>query len=68
MQAPLVNDDFGDVYGYFFVIHDKDFTKSELRNYADQLRRDLMLVPGVAKVAVAGVEQEEVCIALSASK
>lgn len=68
VQAPLVNDDFGDVYGYFFVIHGKDFTNSELRNYADQLRRDLVLVPGVAKVAVAGVEQEEVRIALSASK
>lgn len=68
VQAPLVNDDFGDVYGYFFVIHGKDFTNSELRNYADQLRRDLVLVPGVAKIAVAGVEQEEVRIALSASK
>ncbi|MCX3311598.1 efflux RND transporter permease subunit [Pantoea vagans] len=68
VQAPLVNDDFGDVYGYFFVIHGKNFTNSELRNYADQLRRDLVLVPGVAKVAVAGVEQEEVRIALSASK
>ncbi|SUE06868.1 Swarming motility protein SwrC [Pantoea agglomerans] len=31
VQAPLVNDDFGDVYGYFFVIHGKDFTNSELR-------------------------------------
>ena len=68
VQAPLVNDDFGDVYGYFFVIHGKDYTNSELRNYADQLRRDLVLVPGVAKVAVAGVEQEEIRIALSASK
>ncbi len=68
VQAPLVNDDFGDVYGYFFVIHGKDFTNSELRNYADQLRRDLVLVPGVAKVAVAGVEQEEIRIALSTSK
>lgn len=68
VQAPLVNDDFGDVYGYFFVIHGKDYTNSELRNYADQLRRDLVLVPGVAKVAVAGVEQEEIRIALSTSK
>lgn len=68
VQAPLVNDDFGDVYGYFFVIHGKDFTNSELRNYADQLRRDLVLVPGVAKVAVAGVEQEEIRIALSTAK
>jgi len=68
VQAPLVNDDFGDVYGYFFVIHGKNFTNSELRNYADQLRRDLVLVPGVAKVAVAGVEQEEIRIALSTAK
>ncbi|MDU4129606.1 efflux RND transporter permease subunit [Pantoea sp.] len=68
VQVPLVNDDFGDVYGYFFVIHGKDFTNSELRNYADQLRRDLVLVPGVAKVAVAGVEQEEIRIALSTAK
>ncbi|WP_041526058.1 efflux RND transporter permease subunit [Pantoea sp. At-9b] len=68
VNAPFVNDDFGDVYGYFFVIYGKDFTNDELRNYADQLRRDLVLVPGVAKVAVAGVQQEQIRIALSSTK
>ncbi|EJL92526.1 efflux RND transporter permease subunit [Pantoea sp. GM01] len=68
VSAPLVNDDFGDVYGYFFTISGENFTNSELRTYADQLRRELNLVPGVAKVAIAGIEQEQVNITLSSQK
>uniref|UniRef100_UPI00289A704E efflux RND transporter permease subunit n=1 Tax=Pantoea sp. CTOTU49201 TaxID=2953855 RepID=UPI00289A704E len=68
VSAPLVNDDFGDVYGYFFTLSGEHFTNSELRTYADQLRRELNLVPGVAKVAIAGIEQEQVNITLSSQK
>ena len=68
VSAPRVNDDFGDVYGYFFTLSGEHFTNSELRTYADQLRRELNLVPGVAKVAIAGVEQEQVNITLSSQK
>ena len=68
VSAPLVNDDFGDVYGYFFTLSGENFTNSELRTYADQLRRELNLVPGVAKVAIAGIEQEQVNITLSSQK
>ena len=45
-----VVDDFGDVYGIFLGITGKGFSQPELRRYADAVRRELQLVPGVAKV------------------
>jgi hypothetical protein len=49
-----VNDDFGDVFGFFFAISGDSFTNPELVRYAEQLRRELVLVPGVGKVAIGG--------------
>jgi multidrug efflux pump subunit AcrB len=51
---PFVNDDFGDVFGFFFAISGDSFTNPELVRYAEQLRRELVLVPGVGKVAIGG--------------
>lgn len=46
---PFVNDDFGDVFGFFFAISGDSFTNPELVRYAEQLRRELVLVPGSVK-------------------
>ncbi len=51
---PFVNDDFGDVFGFFFAISGDSFSNPELVRYAEQLRRELVLVPGVGKVAIGG--------------
>ena len=68
VSAPFVNDDFGDVYGYFFSIYGDSFTNPELRKYAEQLRRELVLVPGVGKVAIGGILPEQVTIEISRAK
>ncbi|MCS5880544.1 efflux RND transporter permease subunit [Klebsiella variicola subsp. variicola] len=52
----FVNDDFGDVFGFFFAISGDSFTNPELVRYAEQLRRELVLVPGVGKVAIGGAD------------
>ncbi|MCP5904727.1 hypothetical protein NL378_28585, partial [Klebsiella pneumoniae] len=52
--TPFVNDDFGDVFGFFFAISGDEFSNPELVRYAEQLRRELVLVPGVGKVAIGG--------------
>jgi multidrug efflux pump subunit AcrB len=64
-SPPMVNDDFGDVYGFFFSLHGSGYNNQELRNFAEQLRRELVLVPGVGKVAIVGILPEEVQIEIS---
>ena len=44
VAAPFVNDDFGDVFGFFFALSGESFTNPELVRYAEQLRRELVLV------------------------
>ncbi|MGE6380798.1 efflux RND transporter permease subunit [Shewanella baltica] len=66
--APQVMDDFGDVYGILFNLSGPDYSNRELSNYADYLRRELVLVPGVKKVSVAGSVTEQVVIEISQQK
>ena len=61
----MVIDDFGDVYGIFLAISGDGFTQPELRRYADFLRRELLLVPGVKKVELFGEQQETVFLEIS---
>ncbi|MFZ1873036.1 MAG: efflux RND transporter permease subunit, partial [Chania sp.] len=64
-SPPIVNDDFGDVYGFFFSLHGAGYSNQELRNFAELLRRELVVVPGVGKVGIVGVVPEEVQIEIS---
>ncbi|KUM55174.1 efflux RND transporter permease subunit [Rheinheimera sp. EpRS3] len=65
VQTPQVKDDFGDVYGILFAITGDGYGDDELRDYVDFLRRELVLVPSVGKVAVGGVQQEQVIVEIS---
>ena len=60
-----VVDDFGDVYGVFMAITGKGFSQPELRRYAEAVRRELQLVPGVAKVDLFSEQQEVVYLEMS---
>ncbi len=63
-----VNDDFSDVFGILYNISGEGYTPRELQNYGDFLRRELSLVPGIKKVNLAGVINEQVVIELSQQK
>jgi multidrug efflux pump subunit AcrB len=65
VQPPQVKDDFGDVFGILYAFTGEGYAYDELRDYVDFLRRELVLVPGVAKVAVGGVQQEQVIVEIS---
>jgi multidrug efflux pump subunit AcrB len=65
VQVPQVKDDFGDVYGILYAITGDGYGDDELRDYVDFLRRELVLVPSVGKVAVGGVQQEQVIVEIS---
>jgi multidrug efflux pump subunit AcrB len=63
-----VVDDFGDVYGIFLGITGKGFSQPELRRYTDAVRRELQLVPGVAKVDLYSEQQEVVFLEMSRAR
>jgi len=54
----IVNDDYGDVWGVFLAIYGPEYSYAELRDVAKLLRRELLLVHDVAKIALWGDRQE----------
>ncbi|MEM6159417.1 efflux RND transporter permease subunit [Erwinia sp. P6884] len=68
VTVPFVNDDFGDVFGFFFTISGNSFSNQELAQYAEQLRRELVLVPGVGKVAIGGTIPPQINVDVSTTE
>jgi len=64
----VVNDDFGDVYGVFFALTGDGLTNAELRNYADELKKELLLCDDVAKIDMWGVRQEAIFVEFKQSQ
>ncbi len=60
--TPMVNDDFGDVFGIFYAVTAEGFSDREVRELASFLRREMLTVPGVAKVQTAGEPQEAIYV------
>jgi multidrug efflux pump subunit AcrB len=63
--TPMVNDDYGDVYGLYYFLTGPGFTPAELDRYAESLQSELLRVEGVAKVAIEGALQEAIFVELS---
>jgi len=61
-QAPLINDEFGDVYGSVYTLNGDGFTYSELKAVADELRDVLLKEPDIAKVDIHGAQQEVIFV------
>ncbi|MCL1139376.1 efflux RND transporter permease subunit [Shewanella pneumatophori] len=68
VMAPKVIDDFGDVYGILLNVSGEGYSDRELQNYADFLRRELVLVDGIKKVTIAGIVNEQVVVEISQQK
>ena len=64
-QAPVVYDDFGDVYGMYYFITGPGYTPAELRHYAKDLQRELLQIDGIAKVVLAGEQSEAIFVEVS---
>ena len=61
----MVIDDFGDVYGIFLTITGEGYSYSELRRYAEFLRREIQTVKDVQKVELFAEQQESVYLEIS---
>ncbi|MGL5250236.1 MAG: efflux RND transporter permease subunit, partial [Enterovibrio sp.] len=63
--APIVNDDFSDVYALFYAVTGEGYTDKELQDYVDKIRREIVLVPGVAKTETLAEKQETIFVEIS---
>ena len=68
VSKPRVIDDFGDVYGILFAITGDGYTYKEIHEFTKLLRRELLLVDGVAKIDLWGVQKEAIYVEFSNSK
>lgn len=59
---PVVNDDYGDVYGVFYAISGDGYTPAELKEHAKLLRRELLLCEDVAKIDILGDRRQIVSL------
>ena len=64
-QRSIVNDDFGDVYGLYYLLTGEGFSYKELYQYAKTLRTELLSVDGVAKVQISGEQPEAIYLEVS---
>lgn len=60
---PDLNDDgIGDVYGIVVGLSSDGFSYAELKEYADDIKDDLIKLPDAAKVELGGVQEERVFV------
>lgn len=66
--GPFFNDEFGDTYGNIFALTGDGFEQAQLRDAADDIRKELLRVPDVSKVLLIGEQSERVYVQIDNSK
>lgn len=66
--GPFVNDEFGDVFGTILTITGDEFSYTELKDVADEVRDELLFVEDVAKVDIHGAQDERIFIEYNDSR
>ena len=61
----IVIDDYGDVYGVFIAIYGPEYSYAEIKKISDLYRKELLLVPDVAKIDTFGERVEAIYIELN---
>lgn len=62
VAQPFVNDSFGDVFGLYYAVTAPGFSDAEKHDLATFLRRELLVVDGVADVDLAGLPEEVIYV------
>jgi multidrug efflux pump len=68
VQGPFFDDEFGDTFGIIYAFTADDFTLPELKHVVEDVREQLLTVPGVGKVELVGAQDERVNIDVSYRK
>ncbi len=66
--GPIVNDEFGDVYGTLISITSDGLTPKELEDIADDTKDIFLRLEDVAKIHILGIQAQEVHIEFNNSK
>jgi multidrug efflux pump subunit AcrB len=67
-NSPVINDDFGDVYGVLFAITGHGYSKRALKGIAEDLRKELLLCTDVGRIDFWGLPSEVVYVEIDRSK
>ena len=67
-MPPMVFDDFGDVYGMFYAMTAEGYSYREMSRMARFIKREMLSVPGVARVEVYGEQDPLVEIVFTPSR
>ena len=68
VEGPFFNDEFGDTFGIIYAFTSDGYSFSELHDYVEDVRRELLRVPDVSKVDVLGDQDEKIYIEMSHKK
>jgi multidrug efflux pump subunit AcrB len=68
VHEPIVNDDFGDVYGIFVAVTADGYEYNEFYDYVDFLRREFLEVEGIKRIELFGTQTEAIDISFSSEK
>ncbi len=66
--TPNINNDYGDVYGQYYALVGDGYSMRQLWDYADFLKKELVLIPGVKSVRVSGDQEEQIFVEFSLAK
>ena len=61
-RDPVVNDEYGDVFGSVYALTGEGFSHDELSDIAEDIRDRLLHLDDVAKVTLQGVQEEEIFV------
>ncbi len=63
--TPVISDDFGDVFGFQLAVTGDGFSYAELEQYAKDIKKELSLINGVARIDLWGVQDKVVYVDVS---
>ena len=66
--GPFYNDEFGDVFGSIYAFTADGFTLSELRDYVERVRQEVLRLPNVSKAELVGVQDDRIFVEISSKR
>src|SRR4051812_967178 len=66
--GPFFNDEFGDVFGNIYAFTGDGYSYSELKDYVEAVRKEILRVPAVAKAEIIGDQDQKIYVETSHRK
>ena len=67
-SKPVVSDDFGFVFGFLLGVTADGYSYAQLHDYVKTLRKELKVIPNVARVDTWGIQNRQIYIDISQSQ